>query len=152
MKLKFTVDDYPHYVITPRDLTNLVLGILRYDLPSRIGPSTSPKELVEIVTYQAKRIFCDKLVGDDSCRRFDNILRSTLQSDWSINADFENSVFVSFGFTSTSTDQNSNLMKIFGRTLGCLPLDDFKTMMEKALISFGNCLVSSFCLILIILL
>ena len=28
----FTVDDYSHYVFTPRDLTQWVLGMMRYPL------------------------------------------------------------------------------------------------------------------------
>ena len=32
LKSKFTVDDYSHYVFTPRDLTAWVLALMRYDL------------------------------------------------------------------------------------------------------------------------
>ena len=32
LKARFTVDDYSHYLFTPRDLTHWVLGLLRYDL------------------------------------------------------------------------------------------------------------------------
>ena len=32
LKTRFTVDDYSHYLFTPRDLTHWVLGLLRYDL------------------------------------------------------------------------------------------------------------------------
>ncbi len=29
MKARFTVDDYSHYIFTPRDLTKWVMGLLR---------------------------------------------------------------------------------------------------------------------------
>lgn len=30
----FSVDDYSHYLFTPRDLTQWVLGLLRYQVPA----------------------------------------------------------------------------------------------------------------------
>ena len=32
LRAEFSVDDYSHYLFTPRDLTRWVLGLLRYDL------------------------------------------------------------------------------------------------------------------------
>jgi len=32
LRTEFSVDDYSHYLFTPRDLTRWVLGLLRYDL------------------------------------------------------------------------------------------------------------------------
>jgi dynein heavy chain 2 len=44
IKEKFTVDDQRHYMFNPRDLTQWVFGLLRYDLKSQ--------ELLECWAYE----------------------------------------------------------------------------------------------------
>ena len=84
MKAKFTVDDYGHYLFTPRDLTKWVMSLLRYDLASAKNDSTSD-HVLEIWAYEAHRLFRDRMVGEDALSKFDNILLSVVRADWSAN-------------------------------------------------------------------
>ena len=70
VRAKFTVDDYSHYLFTPRDLTNWILGLLRYNLDSGSGDS-STQHLLEIWAYEARRLFRDRLVGKQGLDKFD---------------------------------------------------------------------------------
>ena len=135
LKSKFTVDDFPHYVFTPRDLTNWVLGIIRYDIPHT---GNSAEQLLQVVMYQSKRLFKDRLVGKESCDRFDGIVTSTLRNDWNLNIDTQNLMyFVTWGSTIVPSDQ-TELMRSFGRPLGPIAVDDFREIVKKGLISFGK--------------
>ncbi len=81
VRAKFSVDEHSHYLFTPRDLTQWVLGMMRYELDS--GSSEVGTETVlKIWAYEASRQFRDKLVGNDAQSRFDSILGGALQSDW----------------------------------------------------------------------
>ncbi|EDO28384.1 predicted protein, partial [Nematostella vectensis] len=70
IRAKFTVDDYSHYLFTPRDLTNWVLSLLRYDLDPGSSDS-SANLLLEVWAYEARRLFRDRLVGKQGLDRFD---------------------------------------------------------------------------------
>ena len=85
VKARFSVDDYRHYLFTPRDLTKLVTGLLRYDLTS--------ENLLDVFAYEAKRIFRDRLVDVESQARFDTTLNSLLRTQWHHNADINDAFF-----------------------------------------------------------
>ena len=70
VRAKFSVDDYSHYLFTPRDLTNWILGLLRYNLDSGSG-DRSAQHLLEIWAYEGKRLFRDRLVGKQGLDKFD---------------------------------------------------------------------------------
>ncbi|GAA6081005.1 cytoplasmic dynein 2 heavy chain 1 isoform X1, partial [Tachysurus ichikawai] len=81
VKAKFTVDDHSHYLFTPCLLTQWVLNLLRYDLTA--GKCLTPTDSVlEVVVYEAHRLFRDKLASDKDLHAFDNILSSVIQGDW----------------------------------------------------------------------
>jgi dynein heavy chain 2 len=84
IRAKFTVDDYGHYLFTPRDLTKWVLSLLRYDLASGANENTSD-QVLEIMCYEAHRLFRDRIVGQEGIQRFDSTLMSVVRSDWSGN-------------------------------------------------------------------
>jgi dynein heavy chain 2 len=69
---KFTVDDRRHYLFTPRDVTAWVKNLCRYDL--------SAEPLLEVVAYEACRIFRDRLVGQEAVGRFDQLLSGIFRS------------------------------------------------------------------------
>ncbi|KAG2385509.1 hypothetical protein C9374_003324 [Naegleria lovaniensis] len=58
---KFTVDEFAHYQFTPRDLIRWILGLSNFSIPSTSNRCT---ELLDAWTYEARRIFRDKLVKD----------------------------------------------------------------------------------------
>lgn len=85
---QFSVDEYSHYLFTPRDLTQWIVNLQRYDL-SNAANDNSSEHLLEIWAYEARRLFRDKIVGQEGLNRFDRLLMSIIQADWSANI-FEN--------------------------------------------------------------
>jgi len=66
-------------------LTRWCLSLSRYDFSSIKNDGTA-ESLLEIWTYEACRLFKDRLVGNDAQDKFDQLLDKTLKSDWSSNA------------------------------------------------------------------
>tara|TARA_B110000091_G_scaffold199866_1_gene230119 strand:- start:810 stop:8225 length:7416 start_codon:yes stop_codon:yes gene_type:complete len=93
VKSKFSVDDYRHYLFTPRDLTKLVTGLLRYDL--------STEHVLDVFSYEARRIFRDRLVDVESQSRFDSILNSLLRTQWHHTSDINDTFFTGLGGASS---------------------------------------------------
>lgn len=93
--------------------------------------------------YEARRIFRDQLVGDKAWDKFESILASVLQADWSVDlssSETEGSAFyVTWGHTSSASD----LSVSFGRQLGRLSAGDMEEIVAKAIISYGR--LTSFC-------
>lgn len=73
-KSRFSVDEQRHYLFTPRDLTKWVLSLLRYDLAT--------DEVLDVLAYEARRLFRDRLVDTESIAKFDGILNSALKQQW----------------------------------------------------------------------
>ena len=84
MRSKFSVDEFSHYLFTPRDLTSWVRGLLRYDFKGGKNEASS-EPLLEVFAHEALRLFRDRLVGQDARNKFDNILVSVIRAEWSAN-------------------------------------------------------------------
>ena len=69
-RARFSVDEHRHYLFTPRDLTAWVVALLRY-------PLATERSVVDVLAYEAARIFRDRLVGSEACQRFDALLAGT---------------------------------------------------------------------------
>lgn len=106
------MDDYSHYLFTPRDLTNWCLSLLRYDLNAGAKEGSSD-HLLEIWAYEARRLFRDKIVGSDGLNKFDSILMSVIRSDWSTNI-FDNLESKCFVLMDTVNLQTYTHIKITG--------------------------------------
>ncbi|XP_057314672.1 cytoplasmic dynein 2 heavy chain 1-like isoform X2 [Hydractinia symbiolongicarpus] len=133
---KFTVDDYPHYIFTPRDVTQWVLGLLRYDISDSTGDTA--EGLLKIWAYQAKRLFSDRLVSKDSSDKFDSMLASVIRNDWSVTLeDIKNTYYVTWG-TGGGISHTGNVAGSFGRPLGMLSRPDFKQIVAKGLAAFAR--------------
>ena len=74
-RARFSVDEHRHYLFTPRDLTAWVVALLRY-------PLATERSVVDVLAYEAARIFRDRLVGAEACQRFDALLAGTLKQHW----------------------------------------------------------------------
>lgn len=135
MKSKFTVDDFPHYIFTPRDITTWILALLRYD----VTDGDSADALIKVWAYHAKRLFGDRLVGKESREKFDSMLVSVSRNDWSVTLDdaFSSSFYVTWGSTG-GLSKTGNVAGSFGRPLGLLAKDDFKQIVSKGLTAFGK--------------
>ncbi len=64
VKTNFSVDEHRHYLFTPRDVTQLIFSILRYDVREAQG-------LIEVMIYESSRIFKDRLIDKQSKVKFD---------------------------------------------------------------------------------
>ncbi|CUG87914.1 dynein heavy chain, putative [Bodo saltans] len=65
---RYTVDDASHYIFNPRDLTNWALNVCNY----------SGAEMSEVLAYEGRRIFMDRLVRPDDRTKFEKYLRDAL--------------------------------------------------------------------------
>ena len=74
VKQKFSVDEHRHYLYTPSNLTAIIYGLLRY----QIG---STDQLLEIISYEACRVFKDRIVNVESMSKFDNLLLGLLKQN-----------------------------------------------------------------------
>ena len=137
----FTTDDQSHYLFTPRDLTQWVVSLLRYKFSSESSTS-SREEVLEVWSYEAKRLFRDRLVGEKAQKTFDGLLSSILMSEWSIDFgsgdDIESVYYVTWGATpsNTVTDQAQK----YGRSLGRLDAPDLKDVVAKGILSYSECI------------
>ena len=134
MRKQFTVDDFSHYIFTPRDLTSWVLGLLRY--PTAQDTGSSPNLLLEVWAYEARRVFRDRLVGEKAVAEFDAILGSVLRSNWSFDAaalDADGGIF----FVTWGSSQSSKVGGPFGKPLGRLSANDLHEVVAKAVVAYG---------------
>ncbi|KAK7096855.1 hypothetical protein V1264_003902 [Littorina saxatilis] len=136
MRAHFTVDDYSHYLFTPRDLTQWVMSLLRYDLTAGAKEHTS-ETVLEIWAYEARRLFRDRIVGAESQAKFDKLLMSVVRSDWSANIfdEVDSTFFVTWGGHSDSGGAVGAGAPLppFGKPLGKLAGDDLQQTIEKGL-------------------
>jgi dynein heavy chain 2, cytosolic len=84
---KYSVDEHRHYMFTPRDLTSWVKGMMRYALDE--------EPLLEVLAYEAMRIYRDRLVDSDSAAKFDSAVSAALRSQWGFNPDLRDVLFTS---------------------------------------------------------
>lgn len=140
------MDDHSHYVFTPRDLTQWVLGLIRYplsqDAAANGGSGLSSQDvMLEMWAYEARRLFRDRLVGEKAVDQFEAILGSVLQSDWSASLsslDQDGGAFyVTWGSLQSSKVDGGGSCQ-FGRPLGRLSAADMQEVVAKAVTTFGK--------------
>ncbi|XP_023565248.1 cytoplasmic dynein 2 heavy chain 1 [Octodon degus] len=136
VRAKFTVDEYSHYLFTPCILTQWVLGLFRYDLEG--GSSNHPLDYVlEIVAYEARRLFRDKIVGAKELHLFDSILASVLQGDWGsdVTENMAGSFYVTWGARhhAGARPGPGQPLPPHGKPLGKLSSADLKDVIKKIL-------------------
>ncbi|XP_041920571.1 cytoplasmic dynein 2 heavy chain 1 [Alosa sapidissima] len=141
VKAKFTVDDYSHYLFTPCILTQWVLSLLRYDLTA--GKSTTATDTVlEIVAYEARRLFRDRIVSAKDLHTFDNILMSVIRGDW--GSDVLDSMSDTFYVTWGAAHEAGAIMAPgqslppHGKPLGRLDSADLKEVIRKGILMYGR--------------
>ncbi|PAA68244.1 hypothetical protein BOX15_Mlig013490g1 [Macrostomum lignano] len=131
---RFSPDERSHYLFTPRDLTRWVRNLLRYDLPAL----ESAEQMMEVVAYEAFRLFRDRLVDSDARGRFDNLLGSIIRSDWSSDAidQLQSSWFVTWG--SREPQAAGAPPPPQGKTLGKLSFEDLSAVVDKGLLQYSR--------------
>ncbi|KFP28061.1 Cytoplasmic dynein 2 heavy chain 1, partial [Colius striatus] len=139
VRVKFTVDDHSHYLFTPCILTQWVLGLFRYDLAG--GSSTQTADYVlEIVAYEACRLFRDKIVDMKELHIFDNILMKVFQGDWGSDVldNMADVFYVTWGACREAFITPGQILPAHGRPLGRLDSTDLKDIIQKGIIHYGR--------------
>ena len=133
------MDDHSHYIFTPRDLTQWVLALLRYPL-SEDSTSSSQERVLEVWSYEARRLFRDRLIGEKALHQFDAILNSVLRSDWSTDVSSLDqdggALYVTWG-SHVSGGEVKGQKKV-GQSLGRLSATDMGEIVAKALVAYGE--------------
>ena len=118
VKKTFTFDQYPHYIFTPRDVSNWLIGLLRYECKN-------DDELLCAWAYESMRIFRDKLVGSNSKKTFDNFLNSEiakLSSTFKLKEKVDLPKLNSILFSSLDNDNNM---------LAPIKQEEYKEILQK---------------------
>ncbi|XP_042221258.1 cytoplasmic dynein 2 heavy chain 1-like isoform X2 [Homarus americanus] len=130
----FSVDDYSHYLFTPRDLTRWVLGLLRYQIPSS---DATLQPLMEVWVYEACRLFRDKLAEDEDIQKFDLIIISTVQSDWGM--DLRDHLVDTYYVTPAAGVVTAGApLPMHGYELGHMSMEDWNEMVERSVMQYSR--------------
>ncbi|XP_026049501.1 cytoplasmic dynein 2 heavy chain 1 isoform X1 [Astatotilapia calliptera] len=138
VKAKFTVDDHSHYVFTPCILTEWVLSLLRYDLTA--AQSNVTDSVLEVVAYEARRLFRDRLVSSKDLHTFDNILSSIIRGDWSSDAldNMTDGFYVTWGASEGAVITPGQSLPPHGKQLGRLDSTDLKQVIQKGVVLYSR--------------
>uniref|UniRef100_A0A3B4GDC8 Cytoplasmic dynein 2 heavy chain 1 n=1 Tax=Pundamilia nyererei TaxID=303518 RepID=A0A3B4GDC8_9CICH len=138
VKAKFTVDDHSHYVFTPCILTEWVLSLLRYDLTA--AQSNVTDSVLEVVAYEARRLFRDRLVSSKDLHTFDNILSSIIRGDWSSDAldNMTDGFYVTWGESEGAVITPGQSLPPHGKQLGRLDSTDLKQVIQKGVVLYSR--------------
>jgi dynein heavy chain 2 len=127
-KLKFLVDDYSHYLYTPRDLTKWVLGLLRYDLET--------VDVFEAWSYEANLLFRDRIIDLAGKQRFDRIVEAVLKSQWNITANLAGSYFTTWVQSSSESEDGTTKKVDEGKKMVKMGANDYKDLLARSLLLF----------------
>uniref|UniRef100_A0A3Q0T4R8 Cytoplasmic dynein 2 heavy chain 1 n=1 Tax=Amphilophus citrinellus TaxID=61819 RepID=A0A3Q0T4R8_AMPCI len=138
VKAKFTVDDHSHYVFTPCILTEWVLSLLRYDLTA--AQSNVTDSVLEVVAYEARRLFRDRLVSSKDLHTFDNILSSIIRGDWGSDAldNMTDGFYVTWGASEGAVITPGQSLPPHGKQLGRLDSADLKQVIQKGVVLYSR--------------
>ncbi|XP_071001653.1 cytoplasmic dynein 2 heavy chain 1-like, partial [Oncorhynchus clarkii lewisi] len=139
VKAKFTVDDHSHYLFTPCVLTQWVLSLLRYDLSA--GNCNITDSVLEVVAYEAKRLFRDRLVSSKDIHSFDNILSSVIRGDWGSDAldNMTDGFYVTWGASEGGgVMAPGQSLPPHGKSLGRLDFADLRQVIHKGVVLYGR--------------
>jgi len=116
-----------------------VIGLLQYKFNSE-RKSSSIEEVLEVWSYEAKRLFRDRLVGEKAQEIFDTLLSSILMSEWSIDlSQHENDAAVYYvTWAATPTSSTADQAQKYGHSLGRLTAPDFKEVVSKGILSYSK--------------
>ncbi|XP_058489723.1 dynein cytoplasmic 2 heavy chain 1 isoform X2 [Solea solea] len=138
VKAKFTVDDHSHYLFTPCILTEWVLSLLRYDLTA--AQSNVTDSVLEVVSYEARRLFRDRLVSSKDHHSFDNILSSIIRGDWGSDAldNVTDGFYVTWGASEGAVMAPGQSLPPHGKQVGRLDSADLKQVIQKGVVLYSR--------------
>jgi dynein heavy chain 2, cytosolic len=122
IKNKFTIDEYKHYLFTPRDITLWAVSLLRYE-------AKNPSQLYEVWGYEASRIFKDRMVlgknNKNHVRVFEGLLADKLRQDLGYSEAIN-----CFYTTWSATHEGS------GPPMGRVSAENLETIMKQGLLAY----------------
>ncbi|KAF3692878.1 Cytoplasmic dynein 2 heavy chain 1 [Channa argus] len=138
VKAKFTVDDHSHYLFTPSILTEWVLSLLRYDLTA--AQSNVTDSVLEVVAYEARRLFRDRLVSSKDLHSFDNILSSIIRGDWGSDGlnNITEGFYVTWGASEGAVMAPGQPLPSHGKQLGRLDIADLEQVIQKGRVLYSR--------------
>ncbi|GLH06946.1 Dynein heavy chain, cytoplasmic, partial [Gryllus bimaculatus] len=125
-----------HYLFTPRVLTAWCLALQRYEIPTH---EKSADALLEVVVYEAQRLFRDKLVSDEHRGQFDTIVNQVMDQDWSkdgVVGKAMSAYYVTAG-ANTQIPAGAPLPPV-GKPLGRMKTEDWTHIVERGIQVFGR--------------
>ncbi|CAL1265870.1 unnamed protein product [Larinioides sclopetarius] len=127
LRVEFSSDVYGNCRFTPVDLTRWSFSLFRYDLAQEAF--STPKEadgLLRPWSYEACRIFRDRLININSTLKFNNIISSILRKDWGVPdiSSLEGVYYVAGNHTSERA-------KLIGKSLERLSSDDWHSIVQR---------------------
>jgi dynein heavy chain 2 len=126
-RTRFTNDQFSHYVFTPRDVSKWAVNLARYAYSK-----DNADELLDVVAYEAIRLFQDRLVGDDNRQKFQGILLSVLKIDWGYQPDLNSILFAS----QKAMGQAVNIDQ--GNMINRVTLSEYHSQVSKSLNSYSR--------------
>ena len=123
VKKEFTFDMYHHYIFTPRDISNWLIGLLRYECKSN-------EELIKAWAYECLRTFRDKLVGKEAKNTFDQFLMeeiTNISSTIGLKEKIDASLLKTIIYTSMNSGKN---------ILVPVSSEDYKSLLTKGQLLF----------------
>ena len=126
----FSADTHRHYQLTPRDITEWVLSLQRYDCAN--GGALG---VLESLAHAGWRQFGDRLVGEEDAARFDGILVDVLRKHWGHTLDARDAIYTTLtGLPGASQGQSGGLPA--PPQLVRLGLDDYVPLVEDLLMRY----------------
>ena len=91
-------------------------------------------------SYEAKRLFRDRLVGEKAQNTFDTLLSSILMTEWNIDlSQHENEPAVYYvTWAAASSSSTADQAQKYGRSLGRLTAPDLKEVVSKGILSYSE--------------
>lgn len=136
VRSKFSVDDQRHYLFNPRDLTQWMFGLLRYDLLK--------ENLLDVIVYESFRLFSDRLVTPEAVKQYENIVYTLMNQHWKHTTKTTDMYFTSLQQYSLNAAPSggepkadlSMLSTELGSSLDRVSGADFKELCAEGLMTF----------------
>jgi len=127
LKAKFTVDDARHYIYNPRDVTEWVFALLRYDLQKN--------NLLDVIIYEASRMFGDRLINEKAKQTFEKLVKDIVNAGWKFEQKGDPKLFTSFTpeAEEKKDDEPPAELSVLGKPLLPMPTAAFSELVQDAM-------------------
>uniref|UniRef100_A0A8B9KYT5 Dynein cytoplasmic 2 heavy chain 1 n=1 Tax=Astyanax mexicanus TaxID=7994 RepID=A0A8B9KYT5_ASTMX len=105
----------------------------------QIYEQVSSDSVLEVIAYEARRLFRDRIVSSKDLNAFDNILSSVIRGDWGSDVldNMSDTFFVTWGASHEGRNPNQPLPP-YGKPLGRLNTSDLTEVIRKGVVMYGR--------------